>query len=144
VLIDSYNQANTYGEPFNNFLALLALRKQLKGIKQTEIPVIAVKDFFVPSSQAKTNWNNTQFITLNISNAKFCYDSDNKPQIFSLNDASTSKTIDLKTQLDEKALSTMAIDLNIKLMKWRLLPELDREKVQGLKCLLFGAGTLGC
>jgi ubiquitin-like modifier-activating enzyme ATG7 len=46
--------------------------------------------------------------------------------------------------MDEKTLAKEAVDLNIRLMKWRLLPSLDIERLQQTKCLLFGAGTLGC
>jgi hypothetical protein len=42
------------------------------------------------------------------------------------------------------SLAESAVDLNLKLMRWRLLPEIQLEKMAGTKCLLLGAGTLGC
>ncbi|KAJ3767732.1 hypothetical protein FB446DRAFT_651684 [Lentinula raphanica] len=42
------------------------------------------------------------------------------------------------------SLSNQAVDLNLKLMRWRILPELDLERIAATKCLLLGAGTLGC
>ena len=37
-----------------------------------------------------------------------------------------------------------AVDLNLRLMKWRLWPSLDTERLANTRCLLLGAGTLGC
>ncbi len=41
-------------------------------------------------------------------------------------------------------LADQAVDLNLKLMRWRIMPSLDLDKIAGTKCLLLGAGTLGC
>lgn len=40
-------------------------------------------------------------------------------------------------------LADQAVDLNLKLIKWRISPGLDLDIVKRTKCLLLGAGTLG-
>ena len=51
---------------------------------------------------------------------------------------------DLGESMDPTRLAVAAAELNLKLMPWRLLPELDLAKISKTKCLLIGAGTLGC
>ncbi len=41
-------------------------------------------------------------------------------------------------------LAETAVGLNLKLMKWRLAPEINLEILENTRCLLLGAGTLGC
>ncbi|KOX75579.1 Ubiquitin-like modifier-activating enzyme ATG7 [Melipona quadrifasciata] len=61
-----------------------------------------------------------------------------------LNDKLGPTIVNLSDTMDPAKLSDRAVNLNLKLMKWRLVPNLDLEKIYNLKCLLLGAGTLGC
>lgn len=50
---------------------------------------------------------------------------------------------DLSSVLDPSRLAENSVRLNIKLMRWRALPELDVELLARTKCLLLGAGERG-
>ncbi|XP_059796359.1 ubiquitin-like modifier-activating enzyme ATG7 isoform X1 [Balaenoptera ricei] len=54
------------------------------------------------------------------------------------------RMVNLSECMDPKRLAESSVDLNLKLMCWRLVPTLDLDKVVSVKCLLLGAGTLGC
>lgn len=53
------------------------------------------------------------------------------------------KVTNLAQYMDPQLLADQSVDLNLKLMKWRIAPDLDLEIIKETKCLLLGAGTLG-
>lgn len=54
------------------------------------------------------------------------------------------KTAELQSAMDPVKLAENAVDLNLKLMRWRLVPSLDLQKISLTRCLILGSGTLGC
>ncbi|XP_047974492.1 ubiquitin-like modifier-activating enzyme atg7 isoform X2 [Salvia hispanica] len=55
-----------------------------------------------------------------------------------------SRCISLAKTMDPNRLAVEAADLNLKLMRWRQLPSLNLTVLSSTRCLLLGAGTLGC
>ncbi|KAJ5355351.1 Ubiquitin-like modifier-activating enzyme atg7 [Penicillium cataractarum] len=53
------------------------------------------------------------------------------------------RIVNLTEYMDPTRLADQSVDLNLKLMKWRISPSLNLEKIKQTKCLLLGAGTLG-
>ncbi|KKF96105.1 Ubiquitin-like modifier-activating enzyme ATG7 [Ceratocystis platani] len=53
------------------------------------------------------------------------------------------KRVSLAAYMDPMRIADQSVDLNLKLMKWRLAPNLILENISRQKCLLLGAGTLG-
>ncbi|KAL9944273.1 Autophagy- protein 7 (Autophagy- E1-like activating enzyme atg7) [Verticillium nonalfalfae] len=54
-----------------------------------------------------------------------------------------ARVANLADYMDPARLADQSVDLNLKLMKWRISPNLDLDAVSRTKCLLLGAGTLG-
>ena len=54
------------------------------------------------------------------------------------------RVVNMSGSMNSEKLAESAVNLNLKLMKWRVMPDIDLDVVKGCKCLLLGAGTLGC
>lgn len=54
-----------------------------------------------------------------------------------------ARVVNLAEYMDPTRIADQAVDLNLKLMKWRISPNLDLDAISGTRCLLLGAGTLG-
>ncbi|KAK6456089.1 ubiquitin-like modifier-activating enzyme ATG7 [Scheffersomyces xylosifermentans] len=54
-----------------------------------------------------------------------------------------AKLADLGSLINPHQLAEQAVDLNLKLMKWRIAPELNLDIIKEQRVLLLGAGTLG-
>ena len=53
------------------------------------------------------------------------------------------RLVNLTEYMDPHRLADTSVDLNLKLMKWRIAPTLNLDAIKNTKCLLLGAGTLG-
>lgn len=54
------------------------------------------------------------------------------------------RMVNLSSGMDPKRVAETAVSLNLQLMRWRLAPNLNLEAIANTRCLLLGAGTLGC
>jgi ubiquitin-like modifier-activating enzyme ATG7 len=59
------------------------------------------------------------------------------------NNKLTHRVADLGSIMDPQRLADQSVDLNLKLIKWRIAPSLDLDVIKKTSCLLLGAGTLG-
>ncbi|KAI0019373.1 E1-like protein-activating [Xylariomycetidae sp. FL0641] len=54
-----------------------------------------------------------------------------------------ARTVSLAESMNPTRLADQSVDLNLKLMKWRISPNLNLDTIKNTKCLLLGSGTLG-
>lgn len=97
-----------------------------------------------------------------ISNIKLHVYNPNKPKVFTLKLVDINKSdikcsgwertsqgklgpklANLSSLINPQQLANQAVDLNLKLMKWRVAPNINLDIIKQQKVLLLGAGTLG-
>lgn len=54
------------------------------------------------------------------------------------------KLMDLSSLIDPMKIAEQSVDLNLKLMKWRVAPDINLDVIRDSKVLILGSGTLGC
>ncbi|KAF9059765.1 hypothetical protein BDP27DRAFT_1430889 [Rhodocollybia butyracea] len=143
--IDPSAQPQNPGWPLRNLLAYL---RSLYSQSMPKLRIISWRDAEVP--RGEDGWKSrlgTVFVGPDgISNND--NDSGARPNAVGWEKNVQGKLgprmADLAPMMDPVRLANQAVDLNLKLMRWRILPELNLEKIAETRCLLLGAGTLGC
>lgn len=54
------------------------------------------------------------------------------------------RLMDLSSLIDPLVIAEQSVDLNLKLMKWRVSPDINLDIIKETKVLILGTGTLGC
>uniref|UniRef100_A0A7E4V3H4 Ubiquitin-like modifier-activating enzyme ATG7 n=1 Tax=Panagrellus redivivus TaxID=6233 RepID=A0A7E4V3H4_PANRE len=106
-----------------NLLFALAWNPTIKSIRiatiDRNLKLVNVKHFKLPTLPADEN-------------VVFYGWSQKVPQLYSLTEF-----------FDRNQLMSISVDLNLKLTRWRMVPNLELDKFN-IKVLIIGAGTLGC
>ena len=144
------SQGAPMGWPMRNLVAYLSLHLKLGG---TTVRILSYR----PKRLRRTSLEDTSFEEVDSSFEEEMDASvllhvlvpdvyDNKAVGWELNARSKPgpRSVNLRPLLDSQHLAIQAADLNLKLMKWRMIPSLQVEKLQSTRVLIIGAGTLGC
>ncbi|KAG6104513.1 Autophagy protein 7 [Claviceps sp. LM219 group G6] len=134
--VDPSTHADGPGWPLRNLLVLVRQRFRLSKIK-----ILCYRDTWARRHEAKS-------IVLPIE-----MDSVEKMELTTMpkvtgwersrNGKLQAQLANLEQYMDPARLADSSVDLNLKLMKWRLAPDLNLDVIKRTKCLLLGAGTLG-
>lgn len=134
---DPCHLPNNPGWPLRNFLALISVRWNLKSVRflcyrenrgfaDLELSLVGEALITVPQG-----WRDHQCLPNAVG-----WEHNKGRQV--------PRSISLAKSMDPTRLAISAADLNLKLMRWRALPSLNLNVLSSIKCLLLGAGTLGC
>lgn len=135
--VDPSTYAHNPGWQLRNLLVLIQQRFRLQ-----KVQILCYRDVQSRRHEARS-------VVLPLEQAPSAnpeYGTDEMPRVTGWERAGTAlraKKANLAEYMDPARLADQSVDLNLKLMKWRIAPELDLDIIKGTKCLLLGAGTLG-
>lgn len=132
---DHCSRLNNAGWVLRNFLVFLKKRWNLSNIKVLSLRI----------DKKTRDFSQSRLFTIHLSNR---INLDKCPKSVGWEKDIAGKIIpriiNLKSVMDPLQLAESAVNLNLELMRWKQYPKLNLEKISSTKCLLLGAGTLGC
>lgn len=136
--VDPSSSPEAPGYPLRNLLVVVA--RHWPGQRR----ILAFRDPHLAARGASTATRSVVFSVDCSEAAASAALADPAPKEVLIAGWSKIQNFDLTAFLDKKRVAADAVDLNVKLMKWRLLPDMDPGKMNELRFLLLGSGTLGC
>lgn len=135
--VDASNYEESPSWPLRNLLVLIKERYRLN-----KVQILCYRD-----TQGRRHEARSITLPLATDEAKDAQPATKMPSVTGWERDGTGKLrarlANLAEHMDPTRLADQAVDLNLKLMKWRLAPNLDLDTIKSTKCLLLGAGTLG-
>ena len=126
------------GWPLRNYLSLIAFH-WAKKVNEV-VNVLCYRD---RTQGGKRCIGHSLFLRINLKTIPLCPENvtgweKNRKNKFG------PRSVNLANSMDPIKLAESSVNLNLKLMRWRLMPSLNLENIAATKCLLLGSGTLGC
>ncbi len=135
--VDASNYEESPSWPLRNLLVLIRQRYRMN-----KVQIMCYRD-----TQARRHEARTIILPLTMDDVAVDAPPNKMPSVTGWERDGTGKLrarlANLAEYMDPVRLADQAVDLNLKLMKWRLAPNLDLDTINSTKCLLLGAGTLG-
>ncbi|XP_022039217.1 ubiquitin-like modifier-activating enzyme atg7 isoform X1 [Helianthus annuus] len=134
---DPYHGPSNPGWPLRNYLVFIYVRWNI-----TKVPFLCYRE-----NRGFADMGSSLVGEAIIEPSQVGQDEMHVPQVIGWEvngKKKVSRHIDLSTSMDPTRMVISAADLNLKLMRWRQLPSLNLSMLSSTKCLLLGAGTLGC
>ena len=135
--VDPSTYPQNPGWMLRNYLVLIRRR-----FKLDKVQILCYRD-----THARRHESKSLILNLALDNTATEDDQDTMPKVTGWERNSQNRLIPKVTNLaqymDPRNLADQSVDLNLKLMKWRIAPDLNLDKIKHTKCLLLGAGTLG-
>lgn len=139
------------GWPLRNYLAFLTALPEDKVARGQALKVVSCREHLHHLDEVPDDfeWKNSLFFEVKNDDPFLPSDrSKNDVRVMGWEANARGKPgpriMELGGILDPIRLAETSVDLNLKLMRWRQLPSLNLEKIGQTRCLLLGAGTLGC
>ena len=131
------------GWPLRNFIALIHVQLAKSNVNVTSVQVLCLR-----STPPNPSIKESIVLNIHLPSLVSTVASSETPAATGWEKNTKGKSgprqISLGAAMDPVQLASTAVTLNLKLMRWRVMPGLDLETVANTKCLIIGSGTLGC